>query len=763
MKTLQETIDQILADRRNRLASVEAKKQFWDELSIGISRLVSTIQTAENLNPGALSGITVKVQSAAASANEVAQSFHHISDRFGRNDICIGVGGAGRMGKSTFLQAVTGLGEDQIPTSDMFYTTAGRSLIVNAQQPVAIADMHTESSFLEKVIAPMCKAVKVSAPFSLDEFKRMELPNGETQAEVDVINRLEDTRRALPLIQAELTGEKERHIALEHLRDYVAYPSDGKSKAGKFMAVSNIVIYAPFPESDVKQLRVVDLPGLGEAGRDLAEVQTSGMSNVCDITLLMKRPDEKNVAWNMNDTNALDAMKVAAPLLDDQTKYTAILANVGGETPTRADACVEDIRAQLSKQGRTFQIIRCNAKDRTSILSETMPEVLAFLAKNLPDIDQAILAKVENESKQTQSGLKSTLFEVKDALSQLTRASNGSPNAIRKTLYDKLAVSLTDFEKEQKLLSEKPDEEWNQEVIRVTSQVKKWIADGCGYGSMEKLTQEIAKEILAKIAQPIDTINQLRIAFREQWEVIDEHLQNRIGMILEGFINAIQSATNDFVPPCEGGEDHVEALRKQLNALADKIINAPDQYPEDGKALNGLAAPLRRLSKFDLRFRFHLEPTLIAATEVLISNELPKVKKYDYPEAELFAKEITRLLTEKADEYSKTMITARSGDAAFEKRKRLIEGAVKDPAVCKELLAWLGSITASTQSFCPNRIFAAVTKNAVDAFLRFKDCDDAFAALVRGYESELYEKPSPAIRAALDAYAANSSILQKIQ
>ena len=351
---------------------------------------------------------------------------------------------------------------------------------------------------------------------------------------------------------------------------------------------------------------------------------------------------------------------------------------------------------------------------------------------------------------------------MKNTLSQLTRKSSGSSHAFRDDLFDKILKSLSQYSGKLHQDAEKPDEEWNREVQRVTGLVKAWVSNGCGYGSRENLQQIIADEILAVKGQPTRTVNQLRIAFREQWEVIDEHLQARIGNTLEGFIQAIQSCTNSLVPPCDAdAADHVDALRKQLNALADKLMNTPDQDPGDDIALNGLAAPLRRLSEFDLRFRFHLEPTLIAATEVLISNKLPLVA--DQNDAEMFTDKVIALLTEKADEYSRTMIAARTSETAFGKKVRLIEGAVKDETVRKELISMLQSAVSSAQSFCPNRIFAAVVENAADAFLRFQERDRAFEAMVRGYGSELREKPTPAVQAALDAYAEISNILKKVR
>lgn len=762
MSSLQEQINQILAARKERLSSVVKEKDFWNKISENFSRFSDAVQAAENQNP-CLSGLTTKTRAAAQTANDMLKKFSQLTDRFNRDEICIGIGGAARMGKSTFLQAVTGLGDDQIPTSDKYFTTAGRSLIVNATEAVAIADMHTKRSFLEKVIAPMCREIGIQAPASLDELKRLELPQEEnTQQAIDVIKRLKDTIDNLSSISNELTGEKQRRISIENVRDFVAYPEGGEIKAGKFMAVDKITIYAPFPGSEVKQLRVVDLPGLGEAGRNLAKVQTEGMQDICDATLLMKRPMDANVEWTLNDTTALDAIQSASPLLKDQTKYTAILANVDGDTKDRADTCIKGIQNQLT--GRHFEIIRCDARDRDAVTNKTMPEILRFLAKNLPDLDNEIFKKTEEEAEQTKNGLKQTLSEVKDALGQLTHNYTGNPGLFQQDLYGKLVNELNAYSAHLKARAQGTDEEWVKEVERVTEQVKKWISSGCGFSSKQALIQKVENEVKQQKGQPNSTVNQLRIAFREQWEVIDEHLQERIAKVLDGFIGAIQKCTNSFVPEREKGIDELSAIRNQLTATAEKLVKAPDQYPGDDKLLNKLAAPLHRLAEFDIRFRFHLEPTLIQATDKLdaLSDD---VHISHYEEAETFVNKMIQKLTAIADSYSKAMQQSRTtvGSGALEKNKRLIAGAVKDPNVRNQLIAMLQGAVISSLSFSPNKIFFAVIENAADAFLRFDNYNLAYGAWIRGYATELRETPTPAERAAMNAYIEASDMLNKIQ
>ena len=761
MSSLQEQINQILAARKERLSSVVKEKDFWNKISENFSRFSDAVQAAENQNP-CLSGLTTKTRAAAQTANDMLKKFSQLTDRFNRDEICIGIGGAARMGKSTFLQAVTGLGDEQIPTSDKFFTTAGRSLIVNATEAVAIADMHTERSFLEKVIAPMCREIGIQAPASLEELEKLNLPQGDTdtQQKFDVIKRLSGAIKELSSIRPELTGQKQRRINIKNLRDFVAYPEGGMIKAGKFMAVDKITIYAPFPGSEVKQLRVVDLPGLGEAGRNLAEVQTEGMQDVCDATLLMKRPAGANVEWTLNDTTALDAIKKASPLQNEQPKYTAILANVDGDTEDDANACVKSIQNQLSKD---FEIIRCDARDRNAVTNKTMPEILRFLAKNLPELDNEILKKNEEEAKQTKSSLTQTLEEVKRTLGQLTALCKMNFLQLAGVLQNQLAAELSSYAKGLQKHAEGTDEEWNAEVKRVTDKVKQWITNGCGYGSRQQLVEAVRNNILTQNGLPQTVVNQVRIAFRKQWEEIDEHLQERIAKILDGFVLAIQKHTNSFVPEREQNIDQLSAVRNQLKAIAQKLIKTPDQQNGDSELLQGLATPLYRLAEFDIKFRLHLEPTLIAATKVLAPTKLPIIRG-EPEEAEGYTTDMLKVLTATADDYSKAMQQSRElGDGALRKNKHLLEGAVKDPNVRNLLINMIQGAVTSSLSFSPNRIFAAVIENAKDAFLFCNDVKNAFIVWSRGYLGELSETPTPAERAAMNAYIEASDMLNKIQ
>ena len=753
MSEIKNKLESILTTRAARLWTLDENLSAWKSRADEVTRTIAAVTAAERVNPD-IAGASASLRTVAESLRRVLEDAAKVRARFARDTLCIGIGGAARMGKSTFLQSVTGLEETQIPTSDKYFTTAVRSQIENStNENTAIADFHSEESFLREVIAPMCNTLRLPAPTNLSAFKtaRFELPEGamRTQEADDVLQRLTDAQSHLADYERYLTGERGRRIPLGKLRPFVAYPEGGIVKAGPYLAIANLVIRVPFPSTDVARLRVVDLPGLGEAGRDLAKVQTVGMADICDMTLLVKRPTDANVQWTLVDTNALDAMSEAVPLLDDQTKYTAILANVGGCDDERAHLCVEAIGAALK---RPFEIIPCDARNRVAIVDETMPKILDFLARNLPAIDAAILARFDKGAKAAFEAARRDIAAVSARVRAVAPTGSGDIDFAR-DLTNAVVGVLVEQERAAKEKSDGNDKEWDAEVTRIHEAVATWVKNGCGYESRDVLLDEIRKEIMKKNAQPADVINECRVKFRNEWEAMDLHLSARIAALLAGVMDALRGVLHDFVP--QRSANDLSAVRAQIVAFAERI-DARTSDIGDEDALRELSRPLRRIAEFDLQFRFHLEPMLHATTHLLVANELPLVKGYD--DAPSFHDALEKKLLEAADAYAAGMRKSGTGDSAFERDKKLLEESISNAAIRKSVIAILEQSMGSAQSFCPNRIFAAVVETFADAFIRSKNSEKAFQSLAREWRDELTPAPDEKTRLTNAAAGALSAL-----
>lgn len=732
MSDIKTRLSEIIADRSRRAEKIGEELKKWQEIRPQIQETLDKFRRAEKHNPDISSEYSSVLDQALRKISGVIADYERELARFERKSLCIGIGGQARVGKSTFLQSVTGLGEDQIPTSDKFFTTAIRSRIENSREGVAIADFHSEESFLSDVIHPICDKLRIARPYSLDEFRREELSfspdESHPQEDHDLLKRLKDAQSGLDSYKRFLNGKIGERIELNDLRPYVAYPENGL-KAGPYLAVKNLLIRAPFPSTDVTQLEVVDLPGLGEAGIDIAKMQTKGMENICDITLMMKRPTDTNVEWTLIDSNALDAMRAAVPLLKDQTKYTLILANVGHADNERAEACIKSIRDSVK-----HKIVSCDAKNRDSIKSDTMPEILNFLAENLPIIDNAIIEGLNRNASAARESIKSDIDRIRKDCSEICGGSKQDDYDLRKYIRSKLAEVLERISEKMKEKTLKPDTEWEKEVDRIREEVKKWINNGCGYGSEDNLKAAITNEIRVQHSQPADVINGCRTKFREEWEKMDLHLEKRIAEMLFDIMDSMTKVLNSFVP--ERKSDDLGSVRKQIMDFADKMESKPkNPKPGEKEALASLSNTLRRIAKFDLQFRFHLEPMLQAATRLLLANELPTTNDVNAA-PELF-EELKKKLLRAADDYANGMKSTSLSSAAIEKKIRLLKQSGISETMAKDIAAMLEQTASSAQSFCPARIFASVIETFEDAFIRSKDTEKAISVIAREWHREL--------------------------
>jgi len=753
MSELKTRIESIINDRRSRIGNLKDKGKEWQGLLMQLQDTKAKLSQAASRTPELLGSLDT-LQNEIDRTSKIHKRYEDVLTRFNRNTVCIGIGGAAGTGKSTFLQAVSGLEEQQIPTSGDFCTTAVRCQIENCDEGIAIASMHSPDSFLKTVINELGSKLGIQTIYSLDELKNLDLSRITTssQEQDDILKRLKDAQNNLSEYEHELTGAQGRRIPLSELRKYVAYPENSITKAGPYLAVKDLVIRVPFPSTDVTQLRLVDMPGIGEAGIDLAKVQTAGLSEVCDITILMKGAFANRIEWEAKDTNALDAMGNALPLLEAQTKYTLLLINAS--EPGRGKLCETSINSYVK---RDFTKIICNARNRDEITNKTMPQILDFMARNLPEIDRMLMENLQNEGDKALKAIRKNLTDLRNTIKPFVPVI-ADDFTLTTDIINALSNVLTDIEEGRRNEANNTDKAWLDEIERITGVVKQWIQDGCGYGSKDNLQAAIEQEIKNRHGQPTDVINACRIGFREQWSQLDAHLEERIAELLEQIMDSMKKEVlHDFIPERNGRNKgcltRLEDVKQQLKDLIEKV----SRYSQDNPCLLSLAAPLYRIKDFELQFRYHLEPSMQAATRLTSSNNLPLVK--DFHDVASFTKTLQGKLTQNAEEYSRDLKRGVSAQAAScSKIDELLSRVLPNPAIKKQLLDIIGNGTGA-QTFAPNKIFAALAENFNDAMIRGKDSRQAINVLIRQYRDEITAKPDDTSRLLWDADKALSQLL----
>src|SRR4051794_15098818 len=112
-------VAEIIEARRSRLPRVEADLQTWEavgRLLLDLSEVQVTLLAKKALPPE-LRGMLQALE-LTPMHQQVAQAVERlrvVQARLSRETLNIGVTGQARVGKSTFLQSISGLGDDQVP------------------------------------------------------------------------------------------------------------------------------------------------------------------------------------------------------------------------------------------------------------------------------------------------------------------------------------------------------------------------------------------------------------------------------------------------------------------------------------------------------------------------------------------------------------------------------------------------------------------------------------------------------------------------
>ena len=151
VQKIRESINRVLENRRLLVPELELRMQDLQRQA----KSVASIREYSNLileiehEPGR----RMRIEEVLSSLDTLDASIHTsmklleaLHSRFSRETVCVGVSGMARVGKSTTLQKMSGLSDDQIPTGSKQNVTAVHSIIHNCSK----GKPRAEISFLTK-------------------------------------------------------------------------------------------------------------------------------------------------------------------------------------------------------------------------------------------------------------------------------------------------------------------------------------------------------------------------------------------------------------------------------------------------------------------------------------------------------------------------------------------------------------------------------------------------------------------------------------
>jgi hypothetical protein len=371
--------------------------------------------------------------------------------RFSRDTLNIGVVGRARQGKSRLLQSLTGLTAAEIPDGDRQHCTGVRSTIHHNPTVETYGEVwfHSERSFLDEVISPYYEKLRLGAkPITLEEFARKPLPPlpsdlpgyAEPGAMYEHLTRYHTN---LEKYQPLLRSLSPRRIARDEIREYVAQDTpDGQRVFFNYLAVEEVKIVCNFPNSDVGQIALVDMPGLGDTGVGDEERLVRTLGQEVDAVLFIRMPKSSGDYWADVDVRLYDIARAALVDLPINQWSFMILNRTGADSKNgdNSNNCQDLVDTIAEKH---ISVVGCMTANCAGVeeANQILDQVLDYLARHITDLDQQYASSCQERLLRLQSAVNAELDKARKALSQATQRDNWFPLFVQ--LFDQLWDDLT--------------------------------------------------------------------------------------------------------------------------------------------------------------------------------------------------------------------------------------------------------------------------------------------------------------------------------
>ncbi|MBE9129924.1 MULTISPECIES: dynamin family protein [unclassified Coleofasciculus] len=521
-----------------------------------------------------------------------------LRNRFSRNTLNIGVVGLMGQGKSTFLQSISGLTDDEIPALRGGACTAVRSTICHQSgETYADVTVHSEQTFLAEVITPYYQELELGTPpTALDEFAKP-LPEfiGTDATKKSMYEHLKaDYHDNISMYRHLLMSGSPRQlprIPKGRIQDYVAqrrFPQ-GELISFDHLAVREVKIVCPFNNPDVGQVALVDVPGLGDTrlGDEKLILETLGQD--VDLVIFVRRPDRLRYGWEKRDTDLYN--KAAEALNNLENRSFMILNHVTGYDDN-LEACQKH---QTTIRDKHIDVIRCEIADCSSPqeTNEVLDLVLNYLANNITYLDEQYARNYQKRLNQLQITINAELQKARQVwITELLPTDLNEQGKFLR-LFNKLWTSIT---------------RGLEELLEHLDKARDGIEEDSFRQQVELIIQACKTDTGLPVDDPINQIIDRR--FEEgDWQTTYAKYLHEIRNHLTRHFHAMDYGLNEYVEYTKSQVSEVLLTQGSLIGLSDArgsaFLNAMAEIVPDN--LVKLKQAFQTLSKFEISYKanFH--------------------------------------------------------------------------------------------------------------------------------------------------------------
>lgn len=390
MSTFKTSIEKILSKRKENIPYIEEDEKKIKNLRDKLDEIIKECNKNESF-----SELTKEIDDTQKKLKEVSKKITNTKLRFARDTLNIGVSGQARVGKSTLLQTLTGLNDNQLPTGHGNPVTAVCSCIHNVtSESYADIEFYTEDEFIQKRIKPLSKYLNNDVS-SISDFKSINFDDFDLNFESnDLSSRLKEMKESINDFEDLLGAPRKKLTNLDEVVNYVAYRNDLNMDSYKmyYPAVKKIDIYCPFPNLDGDKIQFVDLPGFGENG-DVDKIQLSGLENNVDHFMLITMPTNGAIAGGKNYATITDDLATIQKAVKNRSELESFVINVNNTDINNVESLIVSWRETLNKDPNVSNKNKyeVDVKNDKKSVNEMFENILSRMTDALPKMDRQFL------------------------------------------------------------------------------------------------------------------------------------------------------------------------------------------------------------------------------------------------------------------------------------------------------------------------------------------------------------------------------------
>jgi|JFJP01.1.fsa_nt_gi hypothetical protein len=220
-----------------------------------------------------------------------------LESRFSRDTLAIAFVGRAGQGKSRLIQSITGLTKSEVPDGTGGNCTGVKCTVCNeiTDEPYGEVYFYSKQSFLQEVIYPYYDFLHLGEkPTSLSSFTTNPLPKIIEGAGAEALSYyafLVKCHDNYSSFESLLEENSPKRISRGEIREYVAQTrEDNQSKYFNYLAVREVKIFCHFPNEDIGEIALIDLPGLGDTVLGDKDKVRSSLGHDVDFAIFVARP-----------------------------------------------------------------------------------------------------------------------------------------------------------------------------------------------------------------------------------------------------------------------------------------------------------------------------------------------------------------------------------------------------------------------------------------------------------------------------------------